>query len=336
MNKFITFNNNISEYYSNKIITNFSPSNGYRSRCEFGYYKNFYIMHKNNKKLYLETFENAASCIQNIMPYILNKINNNESLKEKLFQINFRSNTKNELMVTLIYHKNIDNKLIEIIEDISKKLKINILLRSKNFLYSTESNYFVDYIHNDDFRIYQTDNCFFQPNAFMLPKMIDTVISLVNNPIDLLELYCGVGTFTLPLSKLFIKILATESDRNSIKCLNKSIIDNNINNISNSRLSSNEVSDLFMGKSFRRMGDINLSDYDFTHVLVDPPRSGLDDKTIEIIKNFENIIYISCNPKTYINNIKHLKSHTIEYIELFDQFPNTDHLEIISLLRKTI
>jgi len=333
MNKFITFNNNISEHYSNKIITNFSPSNGYRSRCEFGYYKNFYIMHKNNKKLYLETFENAASCIQKIMPYILNKINNNESLKEKLFQINFRSNTKNELMVTLIYHKNIDNKLIKIIEDISRKLKINILLRSKNFLYSTESNYFVDYIHNDDFRIYQTDNCFFQPNPFMLPKMIDTVISLVNNPIDLLELYCGVGTFTLPLSKLFIKILATESDRNSIKCLNKSIIDNNINNISNSRLSSNEVSDLFIGKTFRRMGDIKLSDYNFSHVLVDPPRSGLDDKTIEIIKSFKNIIYISCNPSTYIENIRSLDTHNIEYVELFDQFPNTDHLEIISLLR---
>ena len=332
MNKFNTFYINVSEHYSNKIITNFSPSNGYRCRCEFGYYKNSYIMHKNNKKLYLEAFPNASRPIQELMPNILNKINNDKSLKEKLFQINFRSNTKNELMVTLIYHKNIDNKLIKIIEDISRKLKINILLRSKNFLYSTESNYFVDYIHNDDFRIYQTDNCFFQPNAFMLPKMIDAVISLIHNPVDLLELYCGAGTFTLPLSKLFTKILATESDRNSIKCLNKSIIDNNINNISNSRLSSNEVSDLFKGKTFRRMGDIKLSDYNFSHVLVDPPRSGLDDKTIEIIKSFKNIIYISCNPNTYIENIRSLDTHNIEYIELFDQFPNTDHLEIISLL----
>ena len=122
------------------------------------------------------------------------------------------------------------------------------------------------------------------------------------------------------------------NNRNSIKCLNKAIIDNNINNISNIRLSSNEVAELFMGKIFRRMGDINLSDYNFSHVLVDPPRSGLDDKTIEIIKNFKNIIYISCNPETYIDNIKSITSHNVKHVELFDQFPNTDHLEIISLL----
>ena len=91
MNKFNKFNNNISEYYSNKIVTNFSPSNGY--------YNNTYLMHKNDKKIYLETFENAASCIQELMPKILNQINNNESLKEKLFQINFRSNINDDVMV---------------------------------------------------------------------------------------------------------------------------------------------------------------------------------------------------------------------------------------------
>ena len=84
---------------------------------------------------------------------------------------------------------------------------IFFILRSKNYLYSTESTYFIDYIHNDALKIYQTDNCFFQPNKFILPKMINTVISLIDNPKDLLELYCGVGTFTLPLSKVFIKIL---------------------------------------------------------------------------------------------------------------------------------
>ena len=207
MNKFNKFYNNISEYYSNNIVTNFSPSNGYRLRCEFGYYNNSYLMHKNNKKIYLETFENAASCIQELMPKILNQININESLKEKLFQINFRSNVNDDVMVSLIYHKKIDKNLIEIIKDISKYLKISFILRSKNYLYSTESTYFIDYIHNDAFKIYQTDNCFFQPNKFILPKMINTVISLINNPKDLLELYCGVGTFTLPLSKVFIKIL---------------------------------------------------------------------------------------------------------------------------------
>tara|TARA_X000000368_G_scaffold414688_1_gene404994 strand:+ start:9480 stop:10355 length:876 start_codon:yes stop_codon:yes gene_type:complete len=289
-------------------------------------------MHENDNKKYLKSFNKAVKSIQILMPELLNIINNNFEIKEKLFQINFRSNNNDDVMVTLVYHKTINEDLIKIIKELSKDLKINILLRSKNFLYSTNSNYLTNFIDNK-IKIYQTDNCFFQPNKFMLPKMISKVISLINKQKDLLELYCGVGTFTLPLSKVFTKILATENNRISIKCLNKALIENNINNISYSRLSSSEVSHLFEGKKFRRMGDIKITDYDFSHVIVDPPRSGLDFNTLNILKKFKNIIYISCNPKTYINDIKRLTSHYIDDIELFDQFPNSDHLEIISLLR---
>ncbi|MAR95326.1 MAG: tRNA (uridine(54)-C5)-methyltransferase TrmA [Gammaproteobacteria bacterium] len=332
MNKFCNFSNNISSFYSKKITINLSPPSGFRQRCEFGYYKNSYLMHENDNKKYLKSFNKAVKSIQILMPELLNIINNNFEIKEKLFQINFRSNNNDDVMVTLVYHKTINEDLIKIIKELSKDLKINILLRSKNFLYSTNSNYLTNFIDNK-IKIYQTDNCFFQPNKFMLPKMISKVISLINKQKDLLELYCGVGTFTLPLSKVFTKILATENNRISIKCLNKALIENNINNISYSRLSSSEVSHLFEGKKFRRMGDIKITDYDFTHVIVDPPRSGLDFNTLNILKKFKNIIYISCNPKTYINDIKRLTSHYIDDIELFDQFPNSDHLEIISLLR---
>lgn len=332
MNKFSSFTNNISSFYTKKIRINLSPSSGFRQRCEFGYFKNSYIMYENSNKLYLRSFSKAVKSIENLMPKLLNIINNNNLISEKLFQINFRSNNSNDVMVTLIYHKNITDDLINIIDRVSIKLKINILLRSKNFLYSTNSNYLCGFIDNK-IKIYQTDNCFFQPNRFMLPKMINKVISLIDKQKDLLELYCGVGTFTLPLSKIFTKILATENNRTSIKCLNKAIIENNINNISNSRLSSREVSSLLGGKKFRRMGDIRFTDYDFSHVIVDPPRSGLDFDTLNILKSFKNIIYISCNPKTYINDIKYLSNHSIDDIEVFDQFPNTEHLEIISLLK---
>ena len=53
-----------------------------------------------------------------------------------------------------------------------------------------------------------------------------------------------------------------------------------------------------------------------------------------IISKYKYIIYISCNPKSYIRDIKLLSSHEIKKIELFDQFPNTEHLEIISLLQR--
>ena len=95
-----------------------------------------------------------------------------------------------------------------------------------------------------------------------------------------------------------------------------------------------EVYELLMGRKFNRTKGINIDKYNFSHVLVDPPRSGLTKKTIEMVGNFKNIIYISCNPETYLRDINFLKKHKIKKIELFDQFPNTQHLEIVSLLQK--
>jgi len=85
---------------------------------------------------------------------------------------------------------------------------------------------------------------------------------------------------------------------------------------------------------FRRMNNININDYNFSHILVDPPRSGLDSKVISLINNFENLIYISCNLDTYLRDIKLLKNYKIDNIALFDQFANTNHIEIVSTLKK--
>ena len=332
MNKFVKFSKDISKYYPKKIVTNLSPASSYRSRCEFGYSKEAYVMHDDKSKIYIKSFDIGVKSIQLLMPILLELINNSFEIKNKLFQINFRSNSKNNVLVTLIYHKNISEDLINKIEQIKKKLKVEIIIRAKNQTYPKDNIYLQDLITSKNIKIFQTDNSFYQPNSFLLSKMIDKVKSLVKHPTDLIELYCGVGTFTLPLSKLFKNVFASENDRKSIKCLNKAIIDNNISNIHSARLSATEVDELLKGKNFRRMGKINIKSYDFSHILVDPPRCGLTDEVVRFLKGFENIIYISCNPETYIKDIKLLKDHKIKDIEIFDQFPNTKHLEIVSIL----
>ena len=88
----------------------------------------------------------------------------------------------------------------------------------------------------------------------------------------------------------------------------------------------------FNGREFKRMNNTDISSYDFSHILVDPPRSGLTEEVIKLTSKFKNIIYISCNPDTYIRDIGLLNKHKVINIELFDQFPNTNHLEIVSLL----
>ena len=164
--------------------------------------------------------------------------------------------------------------------------------------------------------------------------MIAKVIDIIEEPKDLLELYCGVGTFTLPLSYVFNKVLATENNRKADKCLKKGILENKISNINSVRLSSDEVVELFDGRIFRRMKDIDLSLYNFSHILIDPPRSGLTNDIIDLLRLFKNIIYISCNPDSYLRDLTMLSDYEIKKIEVFDQFPNTDHLEIVSILTK--
>ena len=148
-----------------------------------------------------------------------------------------------------------------------------------------------------------------------------------------MELYCGCGGFTLPLAKNFNNIFSTESNKHAIKLLKESIVLNGIHNIETARLSDNEtVSALNNDRSFRRLDSIDLQSYKFSHILVDPPRAGLSKETINLSKKFKNMIYISCNPKTFFKDLEKLE-RKIDSIGVFDQFSNTHHLELIALLK---
>ena len=70
-------------------------------------------------------------------------------------------------------------------------------------------------------------------------------------------------------------------------------------------------------------------------VLVDPPRAGLDDGTVQLVSRFNDILYISCNPETLAQNLQVLiQSHDIVKLAVFDQFPYTHHIETGVWLRK--
>ena len=81
-------------------------------------------------------------------------------------------------------------------------------------------------------------------------------------------------------------------------------------------------------REFVRLKDLDLMALNIQTVFVDPPRAGLDSASLDLIKNFKNIIYISCNPQTLFRDLKLLdKTHKIVKTALFDQFAYTPHLE---------
>ena len=153
---------------------------------------------------------------------------------------------------------------------------------------------------------------------------------------DLLELYCGHGNFTIPLAAKFNRVLASEISKSSITNARINCELNGVCNAQFVRLSADELMSAFARRrEFERLKGIDIFGYDFSHVLIDPPRAGLEPSVLGFIKNFRNLIYISCNPQTLFENLRSLcATHEVRRFAIFDQFAHTAHIECGVLLRR--
>lgn len=323
------------EIYQGEFELFSSKDKHYRTRAELSIYHEkdeiYYAMFDEKKKIIVENLDFADEKICAFMPKLLNQLRKNLNLKEKLFGVEFLA-TKQELSTTLLYHKNIE-PIFNDLNELSLELNINLIARSKGkkLVFKKENlRQELDIQGKKIFYEFNND-CFIQPNTAINEKMITWVCEILTSQKreDLLELYCGYGNFTLALADFFDKVLATEISKSNIHFALKNCELNQISNISFARLSSEELSKaLKKEREFFRLKDINLDDFNFSHILVDPPRAGLDKGVIDLIKNYENIIYISCNPITLKENLKELTlTHKPQKFALFDQFVNTPHLE---------
>jgi tRNA (uracil-5-)-methyltransferase len=261
-----------------------------------------------------------------------------------LFQIDYLASTNNQLVVSLIYHRPLDDAWRESAESLKQTLAclgdVSIIGRSKKQKVVVGNDHVLETlsIKGRDYTFKQVENSFTQPNAIINVNMIEWVIEhLGNTSGDLLELYCGAGNFSVPLAKHFGRVFATEISKTSVAAAQYNITQNDIDNLIIARLSSEEFTEAYnQTRAFFRLKDIALEEYDFTTVLVDPPRAGLDHETLTLISQFNIIIYISCNPVTLADNLSTLGStHHVQHLALFDQFPFTDHIETGVILRRT-
>lgn len=183
----------------------------------------------------------------------------------------------------------------------------------------------------------QVENSFTQPNAQVNIKMLEWALKATENAKgDLLELYCGNGNFSLALARNFERVLATEIAKPSVQAAQYNIAMNHIDNVKIIRMSAEDFTQAMNGvREFKRLEGVDLKDYQCETIFVDPPRSGLDEKTVELVKTYPRILYISCNPETLCQNLEILiKTHKISRLALFDQFPYTHHMECGVLLEK--
>lgn len=321
-----------------------SKDTHYRNRAEFRIWhekeKISYAMGHMDKKgvVLIDKCPKVVQSIFDLMPLLKEKIESNEILRKKLFAVEFLSGSKN-MLVSLLYHKPIDQIWEEEAKKLEESLHVNIIGRSRKIKKVLSQDFILDgqKIDEKEFSYKIIEGGFSQPNSFVNKKMIQWVLSKVQKPQDLLELYCGHGNFTLPLSQKFDKVLATEISKSSISSAQSSCELNDISNISFLRMSVEDLTSAFnKERKFNRLREIDLEKFDFSHVFVDPPRAGIDTKSLDFLKRFETIIYISCNPLTLKRDIEYLQEYDITDFALFDQFPYTLHVETGAILKKRI
>ncbi|MEQ4676646.1 tRNA (uridine(54)-C5)-methyltransferase TrmA [Providencia vermicola] len=327
-----------------------SPTSHYRMRAEFRIWHDnddlFHIMFdkETKERIRVDQFPVASQLINDIMAALLPLIKQNELLRHKLFQIDYLSTLSNKLIVSLLYHKKLGDEWTAEAKNlkatlVEKGFDLQLIGRASKTKIMLDNDYADEVlpVNGKDMVYRQVENSFTQPNAQVNIKMLEWAIAATRNSTgDLLELYCGNGNFSLALAQNFERVLATEIAKPSVAAAQYNIEANNINNVQIIRMSAEDFTQAVQGaREFRRLEGITLTDYQCNTIFVDPPRSGLDDKTVELVQRYDHILYISCNPETLCDNLVELtKTHKIEKLALFDQFPYTHHMESGVLLTR--
>ena len=235
-------------------------------------------------------------------------LHNHDFLTVKDGTITVRVNYLNELLIDI----KSDSKVT--FNNVPNNIK-GIVLNDKT-IYG--ENYFYDMIGDMKFKI--SYNSFFQINNYIaneIFKLLNVYLSGEN----LLDLYCGVGTLGLSLKNNFNKIVGIEKIENAILNAKDNAKSNGVTNAK-----------FFAGDTAKILSELNEK---FDTVIVDPPRSGLNKETIDLILdiNPKKICYVSCDQLTLSRDLKVLQDkYYISKINVLDMFPNTYHVESFVIL----
>ncbi|MBR1413353.1 MAG: class I SAM-dependent RNA methyltransferase [Bacilli bacterium] len=264
-------------------------------------------------------YESNTNTLVNIDNCLVAKEEINKFIKEyKYLNLNnalitIRCNYNNELLIVIESKEscNID------VDYLANKFNIKGIIYNNKCIY--KDNYFYEKINNYRFKV--SYNSFFQVNPYITSKLFNYLEENINEGI-ILDLYSGVGTLSIVASKNANKVYSLEIVENAIK---DGILNSKLNHVNNIE---------FIGGNVNKT--INMINDNIDTIIVDPPRSGLDNKTFDsIIKIRPNkIIYISCNPNTLMRDLSKFKEdYNFDKIKLFDMFSYSEHVETVCLLK---
>lgn len=243
-----------------------------------------------------------------------------------------------EIMVCLIVNakslKNSD-KLIEALQQVKgiKSISININRENTNVILGKETitlwgeSTITDYIGDIKFRI--SPKSFYQVNPAQTKVLYDLALEMANlsGKETVWDLYCGIGTISLFLSKKAKMVYGVEIVPEAIEDAKENAKINHIENV-----------EFFVGKAEEVVPREQKKHGRAEVIVVDPPRKGLDETLIATMVEMspERIVYVSCDSATMSRDIAILrdKGYNLERVVPADQFPQTVHTETVVLLSK--
>ncbi len=181
--------------------------------------------------------------------------------------------------------------------------------------------------HNIEMAFLPTD--FTQVNFKLNQKMVSLAIDLLalNNNDEVIDLFCGLGNFTLPMARYAKYVVGIEGDSGLIERAKENAQRNDIQNV-----------DFYKADLFKEVAGFEwFRGKKYNKALIDPARSG----AIEIVEllpklGVERLVYVSCNPATLARDTEKLieMGYTLETAGVMDMFPQTAHVESIALFTK--
>ena len=243
----------------------------------------------------------------------------------------------NEVMCVLVINGNTIQKEQELVKEILenfpevKTIVKNINTRNTNVIMGKENvnlygnGYIEDILGEYKFKI--SPLSFYQVNPVQAEKLYNLGVEAAKIDKDdiVFDLYCGIGTISLFMAKYAKKVYGIEIVEDAVKDAKENALNNGIDNV-----------EFFAGDVEDVLDDLlNEEGIIPDVVMVDPPRKGLDNKSIDNILKIhpKKVVYISCNPATLVRDLaKFEELYEIESIKPVDMFPFTSHVEVCALL----
>lgn len=282
-----------------------SPVSHYRMRAEFRLWHDgddlYHIMfdQQTKSRIRVDTFPAASQLINTLMKAMIAGVRDNHALRHKLFQIDYLTTLSNQAVVSLLYHKKLDEEWREAATALrdalrAQGLNVHLIGRATKTKIELDQDYIDERlpVAGKEMIYRQVENSFTQPNAAMNIQMLEWALEVTKDSKgDLLELYCGNGNFSLALARNFNRVLATEIAKPSVAAAQYNIAANHIDNVQIIRMAAEEFTQAMNGvREFNRLQGIDLKGYQCETIFVDPPRSGLDSET----EKWCRLIHVFC------------------------------------------